>query len=550
MQRVMATASQPSPATFSSMVATALFAASASHGVPIDLSDATPSVTGPTTLHFDGVSTMASIYWGDVEWNENTNKFEVYAHGEAIDNYSMNFNGTDNFISIGAYNKLEGLKTASWSFWLKPEAEVGSTIIYNPSAADPPGNLASVFLIRLTPEFNEMELSVGTGSYFHRADVSALNYDEWNHVLWCRDGNIYPQSDIARCFLNGQEITPETNNGGNAFPEALGKTNIGRHENSLYSRFMHGHIDDLAIWDTDQRDNAAKIYNHGVPHRLDQLDSPPIDWWRMGNDATFREPQWLLPNHANKNAASNYSMRFDGSDDYITTSMDLTSVDFTNSFWIRAYPWAITHPGRFAMNIGGVGANDSYGRIHTGKIMCQTTDEAGQNRDDYYPDVTITDGNWHNIVFTYKNTTSQIFAYIDGVNYQWKKYDGGSLHPSVTLNPSGNLQFSHPDKAFMGNIDEVAVWKSILTPSEITDIYNSGVPTDLSALNPESHWKMGEMAYRTNQWSIPDQGGAGNTGSSVDMEIKDRTGDAPNSTNNALSYNMNVNDRVPDTPGP
>ena len=64
------------------VVATSLLLASAAHGVPIDLTDATPTVTGATTLHISGISTLGSSYWADFQWNEKTNKFDVSAYGE------------------------------------------------------------------------------------------------------------------------------------------------------------------------------------------------------------------------------------------------------------------------------------------------------------------------------------------------------------------------------------------------------------------------------------------------------------------------------------
>ena len=59
-----------------------LLTASASQAVPIDLTDATPAVTGATTLHFDGISTMGESYWADFRWNEKTNHFDATAYGE------------------------------------------------------------------------------------------------------------------------------------------------------------------------------------------------------------------------------------------------------------------------------------------------------------------------------------------------------------------------------------------------------------------------------------------------------------------------------------
>ena len=51
-------------------------------GVPIDLTGATPTVTGPTTLYIDGIAALGSTYWADFQWNDSNNVFQVSAYGE------------------------------------------------------------------------------------------------------------------------------------------------------------------------------------------------------------------------------------------------------------------------------------------------------------------------------------------------------------------------------------------------------------------------------------------------------------------------------------
>ena len=85
MQRLMVSFSRRKSAAIRSGMASVFLAASTSLGVPIDLTDSTPSVTGVTTLHIEGIATLGSSYWADFEWNEKTNKFDVVAYGEEGD---------------------------------------------------------------------------------------------------------------------------------------------------------------------------------------------------------------------------------------------------------------------------------------------------------------------------------------------------------------------------------------------------------------------------------------------------------------------------------
>ena len=71
-----------SSAAICSVVASGFLGATAVQGVPIDLTDSTPTVTGESTLHIDGILTLGATYWADFEWNDRTNKFDVTAYGE------------------------------------------------------------------------------------------------------------------------------------------------------------------------------------------------------------------------------------------------------------------------------------------------------------------------------------------------------------------------------------------------------------------------------------------------------------------------------------
>ncbi len=58
---------------------------------------------------------------------------------------------------------------------------------------------------------------------------------------------------------------------------------------------------------------------------------------------------------------------------------------------------------------------------------------------------------------------------------------------------------------------------------------------------------MGEQARFSTNWTVPDQVGSAD-GTSANLSIVDRVGEAPNSTSNALSYNMTESDRETDVP--
>tara|TARA_R110002020_G_scaffold43820_1_gene126894 strand:+ start:528 stop:947 length:420 start_codon:yes stop_codon:yes gene_type:complete len=61
---------------------------------------------------------------------------------------------------------------------------------------------------------------------------------------------------------------------------------------------------------------------------------------------------------------------------------------------------------------------------------------------------------------------------------------------------------------FGGQIDEISVFSSAVSDANIATIYNSGVPGDLTDLNPFNWWRMGDSDGGTGT-TITDLGSAG-----------------------------------------
>ena len=60
-----------------------------------------------------------------------------------------------------------------------------------------------------------------------------------------------------------------------------------------------------------------------------------------------------------------------------------------------------------------------------------------------------------------------------------------------------------------GNIDEVAVWNSELSATDVSTIYGTGTPSDLTSLSPISWWRCGDGDTSP---TLTDNGSGGNNG--------------------------------------
>ena len=223
-------------------------------------------------------------------------------------------------------------------------------------------------------------------------------------------------------------------------------------------------------------------------------------------------------------------------DDFIELSsgMSTSGTNWSISCWFKT-----SQTGGNRILVGQTGSK--YIGINFGKLTFFSSD----NSFDTISSFNVNDGNWHNAIFTYNYTTGA-----------WKNYIDGVIEDDQTATTGVNI----PGWKFFGarsstqqraqcKLDEIAYFETELSASDVNSIYNSGIPTDLSSssYSPKGWWRMGEEATFSTNWTIPDQVGS-NDGTSSNMTIEDRVGDSPNSTNNAVSFNMVEADRETDVP--
>ena len=133
-------------------------------------------------------------------------------------------------------------------------------------------------------------------------------------------------------------------------------------------------------------------------------------------------------------------------------------------------------------------------------------------------------GTWMHIAGTYDGSDVQVY-------YNGSSGTSQSGSGNVDTNSSCVFQIGAMGSSNFtdGKIDEVAMWDSGLSASNITTIYGAGIPSSLSSLSPKSWWRMGEDAtWGGSSYSIPDQNTtSGNDATTVNMEEADRVTDVP-----------------------
>ena len=137
--------------------------------------------------------------------------------------------------------------------------------------------------------------------------------------------------------------------------------------------------------------------------------------------------------------------------------------------------------------------------------------------------------NWIHVVATYNgvggtNADNGIKLYLNAVQVDSGTNNGGSytaMHNGTAPVTIGNYNSS---LFANGHIDEVAIFNSQLSASNVTNIYNSGNPADLSSLSPISWWRNGDSdTYPT----LTDNGSGSNNGTMTNMTSGDIVTDVP-----------------------
>ena len=372
---------------------------------------------------------------------------------------------------------------------------------------------------------------------FQDCGVGAFVEGEWGHVVISSDGT------TMSYYFNGSLKGTDPN----VDPQDM--TLIG----GRASFYHDSKLDEVALFDSAlSASDVSAIYNNGVP--ADLTSYSPLHWWRFGdgtgdtdsgggapangdtigtvvdqgsggknatgqNGATFsNDAPLVLPSITNALSGS-----FDGTDDCLniaaSSDFEFGTNDFTISAWFYIdtlgnlyYPiWDFRATSSSASPSLYISQNNGY-RFYAWNSVAKAAEY----------DSTPSVGRWHHVAYTRSGTTGTI--YLNGSNVgsgtDNKDYDASTPSPALGKPASGTGSTAYLD----GRVDEFSVFDSALSASNITAIYNDGIPNDISSLNPVGWWRMGDGTGDTNSGggapangdtigTVADQGSGGNNAS-------------------------------------
>ena len=131
----------------------------------------------------------------------------------------------------------------------------------------------------------------------------------------------------------------------------------------------------------------------------------------------------------------------------------------------------------------------------------------------------LADGNWHHLAITLDGglTGNQRFkVYVDATALTNLGFSGPTAFSTSTSDLLIGKRNDYGFSEWNGNLDEVSIFTKTLSASEITGLYNSGVPTNLSTEANLANW----WRFEGTGTTATDSGTGGNNGTLTNGVIR------------------------------
>ena len=493
----------------------------------------------------------------------------------AVGDQVFYLNGSNNYFQFSETDYL-GSGSVSWSIWERPATFTSNNYGYFFAGANQAqGGIA------MSEGGTGGSHFAGQVYYYDGSTVhylgQALTANVWNHVVLVFEEG----TGSIKMYKNGSLVSTTT-----GIPEPYDATfnTIGRYPDAN-THYLKGEISNFSAFDSAlSLSQVQTLYNNGVPGDISSLS--PKSWWKFdGVQDTFDGSNWTIKDYgsaavdatsynmtstsliagdlSNNTPYSNYSIKFNGTDQWFSdgdtsgifngaTSLSISgwmNIDPSETTSILTSNW-LSSPNyqylvRWSSSAGGF---QFYLNFSSGTLtkFAQAT-------------IAVASNTWYHIVGTWDGSNMRI--YVNGVFYS----PGTAASATISSVTTDNLIGKYSTSVYAdGKNSNIAFWKNTtLTQSEITEIYNAGVPTDLSTFSgtaPTRWYPMDQrstyfngstltirdtinnndmLGYNNVQSSIEGNApGSSANGTGNNLSISDLKGDMSGSTKNSYSINM------------
>ena len=437
-----------------------------------------------------------------------------------VSNYSMDFDGSNDFVTISDPIKFTGDFTIS--AWIYPtRVDDGYEMIYTQGTP----------IIQVAPYFaiKDTRLHVYIAGVIE-TELNFITPNKWQHVAVTRSSaeavsQGYPATAGGiTLFIDGVQSSLTVVQGGTFNTNSngiIGKWNSNTH-------YFKGKIDQFCIFDyalpATGTNSVATLYGGGTAVTNPMALSPaPVAYYQLGdqtasNNTTEPTPpvqSYLVSN----NSLQDYVFDFDGSDDYIDLSVSSSSsVPSEQSSWTYS-AWLYldsahteSFPTIFQRGTGypgsGMLVRESGGNIQvfTGTALT------------FFSVNKLLTNEWSYFALVYDISTNELTCYINNSSQTLTMVSGWSISGTRF-----NIGFRQNNSGYWkGEMSNVQVFNTALSATgsnSIETIYNNGSPlTSMSGFTSLQSWYKlnAEDVFVYPNWVIRDSAGS-NDGTSSGM---------------------------------
>ncbi len=417
-------------------------------------------------------------------------------------NYGARFNGSSSYIESGISTDILN-SDYTISFWGKSSNSSGGQTFINT-------NSGAVAFVRI--DFS----ADGNLLFYHRNSASTTYVDtsivsgmadgNWHHVVITKDNT------SVKAYKDGSLVGTITSTSGtysNSTTLQIGRNNY----NTSGSNNFDGDIDQVRIFNKalDETTNGEISALYAETACVYECTTDDVNY--PFSDGTNVEAYYKLDNSSedyvggNDGSDTNVEYRFgrygqaavfNGSSSYIDTGIStLTSAGGSVSLWVKTTDTTAS--------FFGTNSNSDTNRFYFGVRDSKFWIGAGNSQVFTVSASNLIDGNWHNVALTLDGSTAKY--YLDGASTPVASlsYSGGgvcNVNPVIGgLRTSGGVNSSYYTN---GSIDQVRIYSTALTSSQVTELYEEKPCADTSNFKTVLYTGNGGTQYISNVGFEPD----------------------------------------------
>ena len=438
--------------------------------------------------------------------------------GDVIDE-TGNFNGDSNGISApineGIINKsldlsadntrdwvdvprgtVNGLNNFSVSVWFKTSVSKSQQEIFHALGKNTSDDELEIFLKNKKTVY----IKVRDDSEELDSDIE-LTDNRWHHLVLTR-----ADEDVC-LFIDGvkQDCDDDVGDGQLSVPFANAIV-IGQEQDSFGGDFsksqnFEGQLDEFKIFDVKLTDTQiSSIYQHelagnnfdGSTRQPDFCSAPEPELeyrfdeasWSGNSGEVDDNSRHELNGHAVGDTTTITAGQicragtFDGTGDYINVNRinSYLSSSASLSFWIKSDQYgnntAWYAPGIMGVEEVGGGDDIFWGYLDaSGHIKIQKGNGSSARSN-----TKISSNSWHHVVLTRDSSTGVVQVFVDGKLEDSANSETGDV--STAFSSIGRIEHSFSSSNFMGELDELLVYNSVISASDVFSIYTNQLNGD------------------------------------------------------------------------